>query len=61
MQLYSTSISNPASGRCLAINNGRPDIGAAITAQPCNKQQFYYDFSTGEIVDINNVVCLGVC
>jgi len=58
---YSTSISNVPSGRCLDVFNADPEVGAAIDAWPCHGQQFMYDYLPGEIVDINDVVCLGIC
>lgn len=63
VQLYETTISNPYSGRCLDIYQQQADVGTPIDAWPCNPtQQWYYDFHEyGQIIDVNNVVCLGLC
>lgn len=61
-QLYDSTLSNVASGRCLDIFQQAADIGDAIDAWPCNGQQWYYDYTEGgEIISIENSICLGVC
>lgn len=61
-QLYQSSISHLASGRCLDIYGQAANIGAAIDAWPCNGQQFYYDYHpNGEIISIDAEMCLGTC
>ena len=58
---YETLISNAPSGRCLDIYQTIAEIGYEIDAWPCNTQAFYYDYLPGEIINIGDTVCLGVC
>ena len=62
-----TSLSNPASGRCLDTLGAHTEIGLQLDAWECNPasvtkwQSFFWDADAGEIANEWSASCVGVC